>query len=201
MAPLTLTEAAQQQALAEGYAGGPTPTLNSPNLNTQASIGNPLIPVIEPTPYFPPTISTPNLGLSLNGMDDVLAQDMVILDTAIAGGGFGPITSGSLQAVNATTPLSLSVTAALTVLYAISVSLESTGTAASGHVVIVSLSWTSPLTPHNISLTLPLDSRQLVMETYPILCQAETPINIATVYAGGATDDPYTISLRIVEIQ
>src|ERR1035437_4163991 len=35
-------------------------------------------------PYYPQGVITPNLGLSLNGMDEVLADDMIILD-AFAG--------------------------------------------------------------------------------------------------------------------
>lgn len=80
--PLTLQEVAQQQALAEGYVYGPTPTVNNANLNTQAEIGNPLVPVSEPTPYFPPTTITPNLGLTLIGLDDTAAQNMVLIDAA-----------------------------------------------------------------------------------------------------------------------
>jgi hypothetical protein len=93
MAPLTLQQVAQQQAIAEGYSAGPTPQVNPANAATQASLGNPLSPIAEPTPYFPGTIITPNLGLSLEGMDDVLAQNMVILDAAIGTGGGGSSTA------------------------------------------------------------------------------------------------------------
>lgn len=84
---LTSIEAAQQQALAEGYQNGPTPTLNSANLNTQSAIGNPLVPVIEPVPYFPPITISPNLGLTLIGLDGTEAQNMVLIDAAIGIGG------------------------------------------------------------------------------------------------------------------
>jgi hypothetical protein len=92
-APLTLQEVSQQQALAEGYANGPTPTVNNANLNTQAGIGNPLVPVTEPTPYFPPTTITPNLGLTLIGLDDTEAQNMVLIDAAVGSGGGGSSTA------------------------------------------------------------------------------------------------------------
>lgn len=82
MANLTLSQAVAQQALAEGYANGPTPTLNPQNVNTQALLGNTLTPVQEPAAYFPPTTITPNLGLILTGLDDVAAQDMVLIDAA-----------------------------------------------------------------------------------------------------------------------
>lgn len=81
---LNLTEAAQQQAIAEGFAGGPIPTLNPQNVNTQAVLGNPLTPVEEPVPYYPPATSvTPNLGLSLQGLDVVTADNFIILDTQV----------------------------------------------------------------------------------------------------------------------
>jgi hypothetical protein len=82
MANLTLSQAVAQQALAEGFANGPTPTLNLQNVNTQALLGNTLTPVQEPAAYFPPTTITPNLGLTLTGLDDVAAQDMVLIDAA-----------------------------------------------------------------------------------------------------------------------
>jgi hypothetical protein len=93
---LSLAQAAQQQALAEGYQFGPTPTLNNQNVNTQASLGNTLVPVTEPVPYYPPaTNTTPNLGLSLQGLDPVEAENMVILDTGF-GTGLGPFNSSGL---------------------------------------------------------------------------------------------------------
>lgn len=110
MAPLTLAQAAVQQALAEGFAGGPIPTLNNANVNTQANIGNPLIPVVEPTPYYPPaTTVTPNLGLSLQDLSVVDANNMVIIDTAIGSGSTGGVlrtsvtlTSAQILALNTT---------------------------------------------------------------------------------------------------
>ena len=88
MAPLTLAQAALQQAIAEGFAGGPLPTLNSTNINTQASIGNPLTPTVEPAPIYPPaTLVTPNLGLSLQDLSVVDANNMVLIDAFAKGGG------------------------------------------------------------------------------------------------------------------
>lgn len=82
---LTPAEVAQQQALAEGYQNGPTPTVNPANIFTQAQIGNPISPIAEPVPYYPPaTYTTPLLGLSLQGLDVVMAENMVILDEASA---------------------------------------------------------------------------------------------------------------------
>ena len=96
--PLTLQEVAQQQALAEGYVYGPTPTVNNANLNTQAEIGNPLVPVSESTPYFPPTTITPNLGLTLIGLDDTAAQNMVLIDAATSPS--SPVLSSTVTLTN-----------------------------------------------------------------------------------------------------
>jgi hypothetical protein len=37
-------------------------------------------------PYYPQNIITPNLGLALNGMDEVLAEDMILIDNAFGSG-------------------------------------------------------------------------------------------------------------------
>jgi hypothetical protein len=85
---LTALEVAQQQALAEGFAAGPVPKVNPANIYTQDLLGNPIVPVAEPVPYYPPaTNTTPNLGLSLQGMDVVLADNMALLDSAAVNAG------------------------------------------------------------------------------------------------------------------
>ena len=121
------------------------------------------------------------------------------------GAGGGPIIQASLQAINTTIPQSLTITAPTTIMYAVSISLESIGIGGTGHLIDATLSWTSPSggvggTSHTIDLTLPLDSAQLVMETYPILTLANTSITMACTYAGGATDDEYTVSIRLVQM-
>lgn len=40
-------------------------------------------------PYYPQITITPNLGLSLIGMDEVIAEDMILIDAALGGGGSG----------------------------------------------------------------------------------------------------------------
>lgn len=45
-------------------------------------------------PYYPGIAVTPNLGLSLIGMDEAIAQDFVIIDKAFAGGSLLPYVSG-----------------------------------------------------------------------------------------------------------
>lgn len=51
-----------------------------------------------PIPYYPGSLVTPNLGLSLVGMDVEVAENFVILDAAVGGGGGG----GSTVRVNGT---------------------------------------------------------------------------------------------------
>src|ERR1035438_2988530 len=90
---LTLGEAQQQQALAEGFQDGPLPPLNPANEFTQiVELGNNLPqtppPYIPAVPYYPPaTIVTPNLGLSLQGLDTLTAENFVIIDTALTPAG------------------------------------------------------------------------------------------------------------------
>lgn len=64
-------------------------------------------------PYYPQTVITPNLGLSLIGQDEVIAENFVIIDAAVGGGssvssftGDGTLLNNSLStgAVIATTP-------------------------------------------------------------------------------------------------
>jgi hypothetical protein len=49
-----------------------------------------------------------------------------------------------------------------------------------------------------VTLILPLDSANVVMETYPLLALAGTPISTSGVFSGAPS--PYTLSERIVEM-
>ena len=120
----------------------------------------------------------------------------------IGGGpGGGPIIQARLQAVNTTVPQSLTITAPASVMYAVSLFLETAGTFGSGHTVIATLVWGSPLAQHTITLTLPMDAGDtIIMETYPLLVAAGAPISISTAFGGGATADTYTISARLVQM-
>jgi len=51
-----------------------------------------------------------------------------------------------------------------------------------------------------IVVTLPLDIANVVMETYPILVLGGTTISAVGAYAGGAVNDPFTASVRLVEM-
>lgn len=156
---------------------------------------------------------TPNLGLPLFGnygwRED--GSDGAQLDkiSKLIDAAFGalepnvPIIQARNQGINVTSTAgtTVSLTAAETVMYAISVSLETTGTAATGHTVVATLSWTSPIQSHSATLTLHLDGGPvLVVETFPVLCQASTPISVMFAYGGGATADPFTYAVRIVQM-
>jgi hypothetical protein len=54
-----------------------------------------------PVPYYPGSLYTPNLGLALYGMDEVLAENFVILDSAVTTGGTPGGTTGQVQYNNA----------------------------------------------------------------------------------------------------
>ena len=120
----------------------------------------------------------------------------------VGGGvGGGPIIQGSATGVNVTTNSTVTITAAAQVMYAVSLYAETTGTAGSGHTVVANLIWTSPVGAHQQPVTLHLDGGiSVVVETFPILCAAGTPISMTFTYGGGATNDPYTYSVRIVEM-
>jgi hypothetical protein len=120
--------------------------------------------------------------------------------TSVLGALVVPVISERLQALNVTTPQSVSLTVTFTQMVAISMYLSSAGTGAAGHEVIVTVDYTCELGPEVISIALPLDNRTIIMETYPLLCLAGTTITLSTAYAGGATNDPYNIDVRLVQM-
>ena len=200
MAPLTLAQVAEQQALAEGYQSGPVPEVNPANVFTQTvNLSNPITPVAEPVPYYPPaTKVTPNLGLSLQGMDVVLAEDMVILDAAV---GVAPIILVSEQFINATAPETIAITAAATVMYAVSIYMNNRGLGSAGQTVTATVTYTAAdgSGVQTIDLILPLNTANVVMETYPLLALGGTSITLTTAY-GGAYNPAYTIGASIVQM-
>jgi hypothetical protein len=113
----------------------------------------------------------------------------------------GPVIQARLQAINTTVPQSLTITSLAAQMYAISLFMETAGGFGSGHAVVATLTWGSPLTTHTITLSLPMDGGDTtLLETYPLLVAAGAPITIQTEYSGGATNDPYTISARLVQM-
>jgi len=201
--PLTLAELQKAQAESEGFANGPQPALNSANLYTQASAGNPqpTPPVATPVPYYPSS-ETPNLSLSTRDVAAEMANNLVILDTLFpTGGGLGvPIIQATAQVVNSLTPTTLSITAPKTALYAVSIYMKALGTGGAGTTYTKTLTYTAAdgSGVQHITLILPLDSSNVVMETYPILALAGAPVSTTGVFSGAPA--PYTLSERIVQM-
>jgi len=193
---LTLAELAKAQAEAEGYQNGPQPALNQANLSTQEALGNTIAPTTTPAPYYPSS-ETPNLQLSTENMSAELANNMVIIDAVAAN---VPVISQRLQLLNATTPQSVSLVPTSTQMVTVSMYLSSAGLSGAGHEVIATINYTCELGPEVITVTLPLDARTIIIETYPLLVLGGTTITLSTSYAGGATNDPYNLDARLVQM-
>jgi hypothetical protein len=193
---LSLALLQKAQAEAEGFQNGPAPALNAANLNTQDAAGNPQTPTSSPTPYYPSS-ETPNLQLSTEDMSSQLANNFVILDSLV---GNVPVISERLQVLNATSAQSLVATAPATQMYAVSLYMSAAGTATAGHTVVATINYTCELGPETITVVLPLDVDNIIMETYPLLCIGGTTVSFTTAYGGGATNDPYNISARLVQM-
>jgi hypothetical protein len=125
----------------------------------------------------------------------------------IGGGGnlpVVPVITASVQAVNTTVTQGVSITApgGVPTMYAVSIYMKSFGAAASGHVYTETLTYTSADGggTQTVELILPLDSASVLMETYPLLILAGSTLVASGAYGGGATNDPYTISMRIVSM-
>jgi len=200
--PLSLVELQKAQAESEGFQNGPTPTLNPANLYTQEVIGNPQPSTIEPVPYYP-SAETPNLLLTTDDMPAALANNFVLID-AIFPSGPGtlgvPVVQASLQVINTTLPQTVSITAAKTTLYTVSIYMKALGTGGAGTTYTKTLTYTAAdgSGVQHITLILPLDSSNVVMETYPILALAGTPVSTTGVFSGAPS--PYTLSERIVQM-
>ena len=111
------------------------------------------------------------------------------------------IIQASQQGVNITEQTTVTAHSLSQVMYAVSLSMETTGTASAGHTMVATLAWTSPIEAHTQTCTLALDGGPLlIVETFPIFCLEGSDISISFVYGGGATNDPYTYSVRIVEM-
>ena len=112
-----------------------------------------------------------------------------------------PVIQASLDGTF-TSPQTVSITAPLTVLYAISVNMKSAGIAAAGHTYIKTISYTAAdgSGEQSINLILHLDSPEIVMETYPLFALGGTPISSTGTYGGGAINDAFSLSERIVQM-
>jgi hypothetical protein len=130
-------------------------------------------------------------------MSAELANNMVIIDAVVAN---VPVISQRLQLLNATTPQSVSLVPTSTQMVTVSMYLSSAGLSGAGHEVIATINYTCELGPEVITVTLPLDARTIIIETYPLLVLGGTTITLSTSYAGGATNDPYNLDARLVQM-
>lgn len=205
MAPLTLAELSKAQAEAEGFQQGPQPTLNQANLYVQDCLNNnsqtPGTPA-STIPYYP-SAETPNLNLSTDDMSSTIANNFVILDTLVGGPTPAvPTVTASVQAVNTSVPQNVSITAPAGVgtMYAISLYLAAIGTGSPGSTYATNISYIAAngAGTQVITLILPLDSANVVMETYPILVLGGSTVTSVGTFTGPAS--AYTISERIVSM-
>src|SRR5580698_3674113 len=115
--------------------------------------------------------------------------------------GAAPIILSSAQYIGVNTPETISITAAATVMYSVSLYMATAGQGTTGQTVTATVSYTAvgSLGPQTIALILPLDSANVVMETYPLLALGGTSISITTAY-GGAYSPSYTIGASIVQM-
>jgi hypothetical protein len=141
-----------------------------------------------------------NKLIALNRDGTISCQGIILPSNISPASDVVPVISERLQLLNTTTEQSVSLTPLTTDMVAISMYLSSAGTGASGHQLIVTINYTCELGPEVITVTLPLDSRTIIMETYPLLCIGGTTITLSTAYAGGATDDPYNLDVRLVQM-
>ena len=115
-----------------------------------------------------------------------------------------PVVTASVQVVNATVPESLSITAPAGVgtLYCISIYLKALGTGSAGHTYTKTVTYQAAdgSGQQTITLILPLNTSNVVMETYPLFILGGSTLTADGVYGGGATNDPYTLSMRIVSM-
>jgi|SRR5271166_1845164 len=112
-----------------------------------------------------------------------------------------PVIQVSKTGINVTAAASASFTPTIACMLAVSISMETTGLAAGGHTIVATLTWTSPVESHTQTETLALDGgNSIVVETFPILVTAGSTCTVAFSYGGGATNDPYTYAVRIVQM-
>lgn len=155
-----------------------------------------------------PTVPVPPRGaLYYDQVDGILYGSVPNVGQwfIIGGGGAGisvPVIQSSLQAINTTSVNSISSVSSKTTLYNVSIYLKSKGTAAVGHIVTVTITYVAAdgSGVQTISDILPLDVATVIMETYPILVLGGTAITVSGAYGGGAINDPFTASVRVVEM-
>ena len=80
--------------------------------------------------------------------------------------------------------------------------MKAVGSAASGHTYTKTLTYTAAdgSGVQTVTLILPLDTANVVMETYPLLVLGGTTISTVGAYGGGATNDPFTLAETITQM-
>ncbi len=156
-----------------------------------------------------PTLPVPPRGaLYYDQVDGILYGSVPGLGEwfVIGGGSVSPavpiIEAGS-QGVQATSvPAELTITAGAIHMYTVSLYMSCVGTASAGHMMTATLAWTTPVGNWSVPTALHLDggSHTFVMETFPLIASANTPITMTFAYGGGATNDPFDYSVRIVQM-
>jgi len=151
-----------------------------------------------------PGSTTSNLGLSLcvppDSQANFQALDAVFANFVPGSSLALPVVQTSAQVINTVTPTALSITATKTTLYTVSIYMKALGTGGAGTTYTKTLTYTAAdgSGVQTITLILPLDTPNVVMETYPILALAGTSVSTVGVFSG--TPSPYTLSERIVEM-
>jgi len=107
---LSNLELQTEQAKAEGYINGPAPSLNKQNISTQYNEGNTSLPTDVPAllPYYPDLTVTPNMGMSLEGIDVKMVNNLQIIDAASLTTGAVTVTLTAAQIASIhTTPIQI----------------------------------------------------------------------------------------------
>jgi|ERR1700685_2992702 len=162
----------------------------------------PTLGVGSNTPPNQDGATTPNLGLS-RAVPPASDANFMAIDAFFPNGSSAlgiPVVQASAQVINAVVPTVLSITAAKTTLYTVSIYMKALGTGGAGTTYTKTLTYTAAdgSGVQTITLILPLNTPNVVMETYPILALAGTPVSTVGVFSG--TPSPYTLSERIVEM-
>jgi hypothetical protein len=112
----------------------------------------------------------------------------------------GPIILVSEAYVNTTVTHVISITALATQFYLLSIYMNTSGSGLSGETVTATVDYVAAdgSGPQVITLILPLDTANVVMENYPLLVLGGEPISVTTAYGGGYNPE-YSIAASIVQ--
>ena len=113
-----------------------------------------------------------------------------------------PVVQAKLDVFDTTTTHSLSFTATVTTMYTVSIYMESEGDGLSTDTVVGTLTFSEDgsLDTHTITCTLHggVGVENIVLETYPVLCEAGTVITFSTAFGAGVMT--HDLSVRLVQM-